>query len=228
MYSRDCMDKYLPLGIVTELPGGENLRLAVPTVNGTFAMDGQLDKPVWKQATLSSSFKENKKGGTPVAATQVRVFSSATGLAVGFQCREPQMAELCVNDDPNHLFSGDVVEIFLMPAGRLDSYVQFAVNPNGIGKAIIKRGDLGTDMNWQPEWKYAAHKTADSWTVEVFIPWASLGLKTPPPSGAEWYANFFRERWTGQFELSGWSPTISPFFANPTKFGRIQFAPQNN
>ena len=228
MYSRDCMDKYLPLGVVSELPGGENLRLAVPTVKDIFVMDGQLDKPVWKQATLSSSFKENKKGGTPIAPTQVRIFSNTSGLSIGFQCREPQMAKLCVVDDPAKLWSGDVVEVFLMPTGRLDSYVQFSVNPNGIGKAIIKRGDLGTDMNWQPEWKYVAHKAADSWSVEILIPWASLGLKTPPPAGTTWYADFFRERWTGQSEFSGWSPTISPFFANPTKFGRIQFASSNN
>ena len=224
VYSKDYMDKSVPLGVIKEIPGGENLRLAVPMVKDALVVDGKLDEPAFKQSSLSSSFKENYKGGTPIAATQVRVFYSAKGLSIGFQCSEPQMTDLRVTDDPNKIWDGDVVEIFLVPTDGLDSYVQFSVNPNGIGKPIIKRGDRGTDMNWQPDWKYAANKVSDSWSVEVLIPWTSLGLTGAPSSGTEWYANFFRERVTGQTELSGWSPTGSGF-ANPTKFGRIQFKP---
>lgn len=223
IYSLDYMDKYAPIGVIRKMPGNENLILPVPTINThKIVIDGQLNEAIWKQATMTSSFKENKNSGIPIASTRVRVLANTSGLLVGFTCREPQMKNMRVVDDPKNIWRGDVVEIYLAPNGNFDSYMQFMVNPNGVGKSVIKRGDQGTDLNWNPKWQYAAHKTDKSWRVEIRIPWATLGYQKVPDAGTQWRGDFFRERATSQSELSAWSPTGAGF-ANPMKFGRLQF-----
>ena len=132
-----------------------------------------------------------------------------------------------IMSDPEQIWNGEVVEVFLLPTSKMDTFMQFSVNPNGLGKELIHRGDQGTDLNWKTAWKYAAAKGADGWNVEIFIPWDSLGLSKAPTPGTEWNADFFRERYSSGSELSAWAPTGAGF-AQPTKFGQIKFAVDAN
>jgi len=222
-WTMDYYDKACPLGVVAEVPASEGLNMVIPRMNDPVTLDGRLDEPVWLKAGITSSFRENSKGGSPDASSRACLFYNAQGLFIGINCREPLMEQLKVNMNPENMWSGDVAEIFLLPTSQMDSHVQFSVNPGGLGRAIIKRADHGSDMNWNPAWKYAAFKGKDFWSVEIFIPWESLDLKEMPKPDTRWTANFFRERYTGKSELSGWSPTGSGF-AQPLMFGKIRFA----
>jgi len=225
-YSMDLMDKAVPLGLVTEMPTGGELLLRAPRMDAAPVVDGRLDEPVWNRAAESSSFRENARGGAAAVKTQVKIFACAEGLAVAFECEEPRMHALKAAKDAATLWSGDVVEIFLVTGGGMDSFSQFAVNPDGLARAVAHRGDRGADLDWKPAWKYAARKSTDGWCAEILIAWKSLGCDGPPPGETVWPADFFRERYTDAQELSGWSPTGGPF-ALPFRFGRLQFSPQN-
>jgi hypothetical protein len=66
------------------------------------------------------------------------------------------------------------------------------------------------------------------WTLEVRIPFATLGTAAPPP-GTCWLGNFGRERQTrkpsmhAQPDLFLWSQEESFGFVDPAAFGRIEF-----
>ncbi|MHB9138094.1 MAG: DUF4838 domain-containing protein [Victivallaceae bacterium] len=222
-WAMDLYDLICPLGSVAKVPASESQNLTVPMINDAVTFDGKLDESAWQKAGITSSFKENSKGGSPAASSRAYLFYSRQGLFVGINCREPFMEQLKVNMKPETMWNGDVAEVFLLPAPQMDSHVQFSVNPGGLGKAVIKRGDRGSDMNWNPAWKYAAFKGKDFWSVEIFIPWECLDLKEMPSPDTSWLADFFRERYTGKSENSGWSPTGSGF-AQPLMFGKIKFA----
>nr|HRJ73093.1 DUF4838 domain-containing protein [Terrimicrobiaceae bacterium] len=208
-----------PLGVVTEVPVGDRLTLSLPLINEPVPLNGKLDAPVWRKAARSTKFKENYNQGITQAATRVLGFYSEEGLYLGFHCKEPSMSALNTVDDPSRIWSGDVVEVFLVPPGDSASYLQFSVNPNSVGKE-----NRGADLEWKTAWKYAASKNSDSWTAEIFIPWKSLGLSVPPTGSQGWMCGFFRERFTEKTELSAWSPTGTSF-GTPLKFGRLEFSP---
>ncbi|MDD5706046.1 MAG: DUF4838 domain-containing protein [Kiritimatiellae bacterium] len=207
-----------PLGVVTQIPASEACALIIPKAEDSIVVDGKLDESVWQKAGVTSDFKENKDGGTPRAATRARAWRDSKGLYVGFECQEPAMKELQAIDDPAQLWSGDVVELFLMPstAGG-NEWFHFSVNPNGIGRAL-----RGPSENWKKEWRHAAARTNDRWTAELFIPWASVGTGAVPKNDEEWRGNFGRERYPGKFEVTAWSPTGGGFAA-PMRFGRLRF-----
>ena len=220
-------DACLSLGVVNEMPNVMKASLQVPKLIGEIKIDGKLDEPLWKNAASCSRFKENYKSGSPIAATYARIFYTETGLFIAFECTEKYMGKMKIMSDPEQIWNGEVVEVFLLPTSKMDTFMQFSVNPNGLGKELIHRGDQGTDLNWKTAWKYAAAKGADGWNVEIFIPWDSLGLSKAPTPGTEWNADFFRERYSSGSELSAWAPTGAGF-AQPTKFGQIKFAVDAN
>ena len=215
-------DVCLSLGCVSEIPNMMNTSLEVPKLSGKVKIDGRLDEPLWENAALSPKFKANYTSAMPGAATRIRIFYTDDGLYIGFDCTEKDMGKMKVTANPAQIWDGEVIEAFLLPTSKMDTYMQFSVNPDGLGKEIIKRGDQGIDLNWKTNWQYAAARNADNWCVEIFIPWGSLGLTGAPAPGTEWNADFFRERYTNGTELSAWAPTGAGF-AQPGKFGQLKF-----
>jgi hypothetical protein len=67
-------------------------------------------------------------------------------------------------------------------------------------------------------------KDCASWDVEVMIPFADLNQTIPKP-GAVWRANLFRinHGTNHPVEASSWSPTQSPQFHHPNRFGNLEF-----
>jgi Domain of unknown function (DUF4838) len=220
--SVDECTRQRPLGIVEKIPESVRMKIGAPLLKNPFTLDGKLDDALWKKLTPTRNFKENRKGGDSVVTTWVKAFRLGDALVLGYHCGEPKMGELSVVDKPDSIWEGDVAEFYLSSNGSRMDFMQFLVNPNSIGKAFFMRGDRGMDSKWNPAWEYKAHKGKDYWSVEMKIPLAALGLNPASIKTTTPFVGFFRERYTGANENSGWTPTLGGF-AQPSKFGRMLF-----
>ena len=132
------------------------------------------------------------------------------------------------HDEP--LYEEEVVEVFLDPVGDLQSYFEIEVNPlNTVCDLVLRRVRNGwrKDFAWHCEGlKTVTTRCENSWTVEMTIPFASLGPDAFPTAGKCWRVNFFRidRPKNSPWELSAWSPTGKPLFHVQEKFGFLEFA----
>ncbi|HWB60698.1 MAG TPA: carbohydrate-binding family 9-like protein [Chthoniobacteraceae bacterium] len=171
--------------------------------------------------------KENVGGGQPAQATWFKTAWTEAELRVLFHATDNDAwATHTAHDAP--LYEEEVVEVFLDPAGDLQSYFEIEVNPlNAVCDLVLRRtrGGLRKDFGWHCEGlKTSVNKTANAWTVEIAIPFASLAPGLPSP-GKPWRANFYRidRPKNARWELSAWSPTGRELFHVPEQFGYLDF-----
>lgn len=171
--------------------------------------------------------KETVSGGQPAQATWFKTAWSEAELRVIFHAADTDpWATHTAHDSP--LYEEEVVEIFLDPAGDLASYFEIEVNPlNAVCDLVLRRTRAGwrKDFSWHcAGLKTSVVKTPGAWTVEMAIPFASLGPGLPAP-GKPWRANFYRidRPKNSPWELSAWSPTGQPLFHVQEKFGFLEF-----
>ena len=166
-------------------------------------------------------------GAPPQQETRVRAVWDAEDLRVLFDAEDTHAwATMTERDAP--LYEEEVVEVFLDPAGDLESYFEIEVNPlNAVLDLVLRRNRSGyvKDFAWQCEGlRTAATKSATGWSVEFAIPFRSVAA-APPQAGDCWRVNFGRiDRPPGvPRELSAWSPTGRANFHTPERFGILQF-----
>ena len=171
--------------------------------------------------------KETVAGSRPRQATWFKTAWSDEELRVLIHAMDNDAwATLSGHDDP--LYDEEVVEIFLDPVGDLESYFEIEVNPlNAVCDLVLRRSRSGykKDFAWHCEGLQTAVKKSDgSWTVEMSVPFRSLG-SVPPVPGKPWRANFYRidRPKNSGWELSAWSPTGQPRFHVQEKFGFLEF-----
>jgi len=182
-------------------------------------LDGKLEKGEWRDATKIGTLAENIAGGTPHAATEVVVGHGTTELYIAFRCQEPKLPSAVRTRFDKHdgpVWNNECVEVFLDPDADRVSYMHFLVDLLG------QRHDLlGSDSHgFNPKWRAQVAEGKDRWSVEIAIPFSSLGA-SPPQPGTAWYGNFCRERKVVN-ELSAWQPTGGSFAA-PGRFGLLVF-----
>lgn len=182
-------------------------------------MDGLVQDAEWQAAGKVGAFAANAGDRAPEAATTAFVGHDATKLYVAFRCREPKLSAAARNRYDRHdssVWNNECVEIFLDPAADRVSYMHFLVDLLG------QRHDLlGSDSyGFNPTWEARVAESADQWSVEIAIPFDSLGVPAPEP-GTAWYGNLCRER-KAVNELSAWQATGGSFAA-PGRFGLLVF-----
>lgn len=181
-------------------------------------IDGSLNEPYWENA--SAVRLECTTMGEPApVATEVMIGYDDKTLYLGIIAHEPEMQSLKAvqtkRDGP--VFYDDSIEIFLDPMGKRTSYFQLAVNT------------LGTQFDqkiltpaWNVEWQTATKKQADSWTMEIAIPFASIGVSKPKERDV-WAVNVARNRWvTGKPEYLVWSVPYGSY-NRLFRFGSLTF-----
>lgn len=198
-------------------------------------IDGRLDKPVWTNAQGFSL--QHNDGGAPTHATTVRTLWDARFIYFGFHCQDPQPSATMTRRDDPLWREGNVVEMFIDPAGRGESLFEFQVNPLN---ALIDLFYESIDQPWQQACAWDAKpihtgvqhlrdgQQIIGWTAEI-----AIGLNNfhtaenlPPKPGDVWHANFCRydsgDAVPNTQQLQAWSPTGGAF-AQPEKFGRLIF-----
>ena len=147
-------------------------------------------------------------------------------LYIGVHCEESEMkrikAEVTERDGP--VYGDDCIEIFLIPPGSTVlakfeervRYVHLVINT--LGTRYDEIGENSPQL-FDGNWQAAASKAADSWELEVAVPFAELGVKIK--DGAVWTGNISRARWVEK-EYSSWAP-IKRTFHDKDNFGRLVF-----
>ncbi len=204
--------------------------LAVERKGAGLKLDGNLDKPFWKGASVYE-LKELATGKSPVSKTTFQVAWSDGSLVFGIRCADADMNNLSVTTTKNgdaNIYSDDEAELFLETPSH--AYYQITINAAG---ALI---DLDRDRGhppWASEAQCAVYRGADFWSLEIRIP---TTRETPeggldrrkrvagkkPDAAAPWYFNVCRQRVRGKvMEHSAFSPTGISSFAVPSKFGKL-------
>lgn len=201
-----------------------------------FALDGDLQKEVWKRAHWVR-FDHHMSGQKryPQSETEVATAWTPHNVYFAYRCK---FVELNVYKDADpavktwDLWNRDVVEVFLNPQPeRVNHYYEFEVSPNNLWIDLEIDIDKTpfNDAGWESHFDHATRidHGLRIWTCEMRIPITPMRAKEIS-AGTEWRLNLFRADGPGddsQRRFLSWStiPTGASFH-NPTRFGIIQFA----
>ena len=229
---------------------GESTISGPPARAGRFAsrpvIDGRLDEPVWRTATVLGPFVDTGDGHSvssshPVAAT-ARVGWDADRLYLGFVVADRHPVAPFHRDDVDpHLWgSASAVEIMLQPGDPGDNRDYYEIQVDTAGALFDTHwDDYMTPLRGGPtdrvfghqEWSCAAERAATvdpgrSYTIEMALPWSALAagrVPIPPRPGDIWRINLYSFR-DGQRLALGWSPIRGQGnFHRSLRFGRVRF-----
>jgi len=210
------------------LDGQERPRASIGEAREAVRVDGVLDEPSWDRSVPIGPLTmiEPTEGGTPTAATEVRVMADARNLYIGIRASD---------DDPDgivsyskardsQLRSEDNIKIILDPYLDGQSGYVFAINPGGARyDALVADQGTGENASWDAVWEAATQRTSQGWTAEIRIPIQSL---TFDRSLDEWGFNVER-RVQRVLEVSRWaSPRRDALIAQTTRAGLITDVPR--
>ena len=195
-------------------------------------IDGDLDKPFWKDAAWHP-MRELVKGDEipPDKSTSVAFLMppDKSALLIGVKCNEPNMDKILAKakyQDDFDIFEDDVIEIYIETPER--SFFKIVINPNGQiwdetqDVTLVERDTLPT--LWNPGTQVMVKKDKNCWTAEIMIPTRDFGTKGPDKDNP-WGINVCRTRMAGEKpELAAISPTGQALFRVLSKLGNLTLA----
>lgn len=188
-----------------------------PKVQPPPKVDGDLSDPCWARAPVVSGFTlYNKPVHVPVQ-TSLRAAYDDRCLYFAVRCEEPKMR--LVNSvptarDSTAVFSQEAIEVFVDPLHSHERYYQL-----GFCSAGTYYDSARQDAAWDSHTVAGVQEHSDSWTLEVAIPWADMGVGAKP--GMVVGFNVCRDRHVDQArEWSNWSQTEANFH-DPDRFGHL-------
>lgn len=193
-----------------------------PTANAP-TIDGELEDPVWQRAVCVTGLF-SPDGHQAIEQTRAWTTWDTDNLYVAFQCdRRPDesIASRHVTFD-RHTYKDESIQLFLDTNLDRQSYYQFAVNTAGI---VMDRNTVDSADKWNSDACVAAQIKDTTWTVEMAIPLASLGI-ADSLSGQSWGINFCRSQWGSSSVNSTWAllnPGQAYYFLQPARFGTVTF-----
>ncbi len=187
-------------------------------------VDGRLDDAAWGRAVWMSGFRLIGDGRPAREQTACAFVWTDSALFLAVRSKESALApavqkahlfKATVKQRDGAVFHDDCIELFLAPKGA-QGYVQLAAN--ALGTRFDSRNK---DASWNADWSAAARKGNGEWTMEIAIPFASLGV-VPPKTGDAWRFNVCRDE-APSHETSSLCG-LRGAFHTPGDFGRLQFA----
>lgn len=178
---------------------------AIPRLEDTVAIDGDLSEPVWQRATKLTGFSEYRPvdGQKASEQTEVLVWYSPSALHFGIIAHDSAPGSIrATNADRDNIDRDDSVRIFLDTFNDRRRAFIFGVNPLGVqedgvqtegsfnaGRMFGMNGSVDLSPDYQFDSK--GRLTPDGYVVEVRIPFKSLRYPTTP--GAKWGVNVLRK-----------------------------------
>ena len=165
----------------------------------------------------------------PAAPTEARILYDDQALYIAMRLDGPgKIVARATRRDDDQVRGDDSVHVFLVPPGpsllQMEpqygrQYFHLVVNSLGTQRDAI--GYMGKRW-WNGKWSAKTSVRNDGWTLEMRIPFATLGLKGPMRK--PWGLNLCRNYRTkdGEGRLSAWSP-VEHWYGRPWCFGRLVF-----
>ena len=167
---------------------------ALPAIKAP-VLDGLIGNGEWNGAA-TGEFRENRSWKTPQQPTTWYAACDKENLYFAFVCTESDIANIRrtfahIEERDSAVYTDDCIELFIDPSGQDQGGIfHFAVNTNG-----IIYDDYNGEFAFQSGIKVACKVEKKSWTMEVLLPFADLGIA---PKGAELLRmNLCRERQGG-------------------------------
>ena len=161
-------------------------------IEGKVKLDGILDEAVWQDVPVGTDFVVLRPNpGEPASQpTQVKVVYDNLGVYIGATLLDSKpdsiRAELTERDDlGNTDFFGIVVDPY---QSGINGFT-FIVTPANV-QYDAKQANGREDEDWDAVWVSGATRTAEGWSVEVFLPYSALRFPSTPVQ--EWTINFSR------------------------------------
>ncbi len=147
-------------------------------------IDGKLDDACWKEATIINKFPAFWAGKPSTDSTQARLIWDDEALYFSATMTDKELRAFGTKRN-DHLWNGDVFELFFKPSTQAPAYYEFQVNPRSVILEIPfpKRGYSFEELAAKPPLGMMAVAVVDgtldqpgdtdhSWTVEGRIPWS--------------------------------------------------------
>ncbi len=176
-------------------------------------IDGKLDDPCWAQAVWSDPFVdiEGAEKPKPLYATRVKMVWDDQGLYIAARLEEPHLQGTLKYHDSYIFHADNDFEVFIDPDGDCHDYGELELNALGTTWDLLltkpyRNGGRALD-SWEIKGLRVAigvegtlnnpTDTDTAWTVEIAIPWRSLGEigGGVPRPGDRWRINFSRVEW---------------------------------
>lgn len=209
-----------------EVPADCQERIAfAAAAEGTIALDGKLDEPVWGKAVAFGGFRS---GDDQMFLADVqpsfRVLFDRQTLYLGVAIPLPGAQQVLEELKRQPLLDGsgkprsttdtytsrESVEVFLQAPGQ-SGYRQFVVSLDG-----YRYDGSGQEGAWNGAWSYAIHAADDRWFLEMQVPVKDLGIEKVEPAEG-WRLNLCCNQRRGS---STWA-AVGPNFHSPDGFGRL-------
>lgn len=217
-----------------EEAAAERPSVVVPRVSQPIQIDGKLDDDGWNQAA-ELGFRDNRTGGPIPLATRAWIAYDDEFLYFAFDCVDPNIWATMENRD-EHLWTEEVVEVFLQPDPDHPNYIELEVNPLG-AMLDIYLIDVRKPIryeSWNPEgiqWAVSVDGTVDGepgdqgWKAEIAFPLvdAVTAPNIPPKPGDRWRMNLYRVEQKPARGGYAWAPTLRGDFHWLAAFGDIVF-----
>ena len=197
----------LAVSLVPSAARGQEVPVAhASRANGAVEVDGRLDDDAWDAASGIGAFVQvDPTAGAPSRApTDVRLLWDEAGLYVGAEMIEPEVRTATRVEGLRRDFNydnSDVFGVLLDGFGDGRFAMAFMTTPEGVQRDLLVFDGRDLDEAWNGIWRVRTDRIDGGWTVEMFIPWATLRYA----GGEGWRLNFIREARAVQ-ETSGWSP----------------------
>ena len=198
-------------------------------------VDGKLDEPHWSSAP-AFEFVNNADGTASPLATRAWAGYDDDYLYFAFQVSDDNIwASMSERDQ--HLWTEEVVEVFLQADPNHPSYIELEVNPLGtmldiflldIRKPLPYASWNSAGLKWavQVEGSVDGQAGDRQWTCEIALPLEDVATAAhlPPRPGDRWRLNLYRVEKLPEKAGLAWSPTLKPDFHVPAKFGELVFS----
>ena len=213
--------------------GTEKAVVAVGKTASPPTLDGSLDDPCWKAAVEIAPFTVGRSQMLAKEQTRATMIRDDVNLYVAFRCEALVLAprnnrldafkRQAKENDGSRIFKDDFVAVLLDTDGNPQTFFDLFVNANGaVNDARCEPPDHwgGRDVNWNSGAKSASQTEGGFWTIEMAIPFASIG--GAPKANATWHVCLGRTN-QAQSETSAWVP-LATGFHNPDDFAAMRFA----
>ncbi len=183
------------------------LRVAIPRIEATATIDGELDEPAWAGAARLTDFSVySPVDGAPAEeATEVLVWYSPAAIYFGIRAQAAPDSVRATLSSRDRIQSDDSIQIFLSTYNDGRQAFVFGVNPLGVQSdgtlvegprttgalfGTLQTGRGETDLSADYVFDSKGHLTDDGYTVEVRIPFKSLRYQST--SSQDWGLNVIR------------------------------------
>ena len=197
-------------------------------------VDGILDESAWAKAPLLGPFVNNRDGSSSPLKTEAKVLYDDRFIYFCTRFVDENVWSTMKKRD-EHLWTEEVMEIFLRADRAQASYIELEVNPLGTLIDIFLldvRHPLHYE-SWNSEkiqWAVHVDGTVDGkpgdkeWTCEVALPLEDVvpAPNIPPKPGDHWLLNVYRVEKLPAVAGLAWSATGGDFHQTD-KYGEIVF-----